>query len=56
VITHDLAYRHDSHCDRFHQQRRRPGALHPWAAEAANAAKRNDPALIIWDFELEASS
>ncbi len=31
-------------------------ALHPWAAEAANAAKRNDPALIIWDFELEASS
>lgn len=29
-------------------------ALHPWAVEAANAAKRDDPALIIWEFELEA--
>lgn len=27
--------------------------LHPWAAEAANAAKRDDPALIVWDLELE---
>lgn len=31
-------------------------ALHPWAAKAANAAKRDDPALIIWDFELETPS
>jgi hypothetical protein len=29
--------------------------LHPWAAEAANAAKRDDPALIVWDLELEAT-
>lgn len=27
--------------------------LHAWAAEAANAAKRDDPVLIIWDLELE---
>lgn len=27
--------------------------LHPWAPEAANAAKRDDPALIVWDLELE---
>jgi hypothetical protein len=27
--------------------------LHPWAAAATNAAKRDDPVLIIWDFELE---
>ena len=27
-------------------------ALHAHAAEAANAAKRDDPALIVWDFEL----
>jgi SAM-dependent methyltransferase len=28
--------------------------LHAWAPEAANAAKRDDPGLIIWGFELEA--
>ncbi|MGH3332280.1 MAG: class I SAM-dependent DNA methyltransferase [Nocardioidaceae bacterium] len=27
-------------------------ALHAWAGDAANAAKRDDPVLIIWDFEL----
>ena len=27
--------------------------LHPWAPEAANAAKGDDPALIVWDLELE---
>jgi len=27
--------------------------LHAWAPEATNAAKRDDPALIVWDFELE---
>ncbi len=26
--------------------------LHDWAPEAVNAAKRDDPALIVWDFEL----
>ncbi|MGA9745938.1 MAG: methyltransferase domain-containing protein [Nocardioides sp.] len=28
--------------------------LHAWAPEAANAAKRDDPVLIVWDFELVA--
>lgn len=27
-------------------------ALHPFAADAANAAKRDDPVLVIWDLEL----
>jgi len=30
--------------------------LHAWAAEAANATKRDDPALIVWDLELEGHS
>ncbi len=30
--------------------------LHAWAAQAANAAKRDDPALIVWDLELEGHS
>ncbi|MBA3233954.1 MAG: class I SAM-dependent methyltransferase [Propionibacteriales bacterium] len=29
--------------------------LHAWAPEATNAAKRDDPVLIVWDFELEKS-
>jgi ubiquinone/menaquinone biosynthesis C-methylase UbiE len=28
-------------------------SLHPWARDATNAAKHDDPALIIWDLELE---
>jgi hypothetical protein len=30
--------------------------LHAWAAQAANAAKRDDPAPIVWDLELEGHS
>lgn len=31
-------------------------ALHAWVPEAANAAKRDDPVLIIWDLDLTASA
>ncbi len=29
--------------------------LHDWAAEAANATYRDEPCLIVWDFQLEAT-
>ncbi len=30
--------------------------LHVWAAEATNAAYRDEPSLIVWDFELDGAA